>query len=364
MRSPSCRPISKLVALGAAALALAACGDGDSNPPPPPAYSQADLAGTWHFSILFSGTSVAAGAPGWARGTLSIDGSGNRTFLTYENSAGSTVLPSVAAIYSLNSAGVVTATSTAFTGMYGKMSPSKSIFVTTATQSGVQRLDVYQRVVAGTVYGPADLASDVFSIHQVKSGAAAEWHHATATIDGAGVVSLTDRVTPAGAQPDQPSLTTISVDSSGIVTVGVNATFQGFLSADKELFVGTETQAANDHALTIATRAGSAHSQADLVGSWTYNGLATVNPGGAAAWVHGTISFDAAGVSTPGMQYDSAGGSAVPSPITLAVAPDGTVTQTAGSAPDLHGALTRSNEFFVATQTFDVGLYGMIVAIR
>lgn len=349
----------------AAAVALGGCDGGDDDAPGP-AFTQADLAGEWRYTIFFAGPTVATGQLGWARGTLRIDGTGAATALTQEDSSspGTVIVPALPPItYALSSDGVVTATTTVFLDTRGKMNPRKTLFVTTATQgsgSTRQRLSFYQRVVAGAAYSTADVAPATFSLHQLASGASAGWMHARVLSGADGVYSLTDLATQDGPAADVPDQGTLSISADGLVTSTAAPTFQGFLSADKELLVGTQTTGANAHLLSVLVRVGGAFRPADLVGGWTYSNLAAGV--GLGAWARGTVTFDASGTGTFGLQTSSAGASEVPPPMTLAVAGDGTVTAAESSA--FHGKLTPARDVMVATETHEAGVYGVIVAIR
>ncbi len=359
MAAPS--GIRRALALAAASLMLAGCPEDDETTPP---FTQADLAGEWRYTIFFTGPGVATGETGWVRGTSAIDGAGAATVRTYEDSAGATTVPALPPItYAISADGVVSATTTAFTQTYGKMNPAKTLFVTTATQGDRMRLAFYQRVVPGTSYSDADAASATFSLHQLLSGAAPGWLHGRVVVGADGVYSLAGATSPAGGPFDVPDQGTLSVSPSGVVTVDFDASFAGFLSADKGLVVGTQTTGST-HQLTVLFRSGGAYAQADLAGPWTYVNLA--GSVGLAGWSRGAVAFDGAGVGTFQSQLTSGGARDVPAPITLAVAAGGTVTQTAPSPSAFHGALSPAKDVMVATDTHDeaAGIYGMIVAIR
>lgn len=352
-----------LILLPAVFVALTGCPSDEEEP----AFKQADLTGQWRYTILFAGPSVETGAPGWARGTFSLDAAGAATLETYADSSGATTVPVIPPItYALDADGVVTATTTAFTNLHGKMNPAKTFFVTTATQgagaAARMRLGIAQRIVAGTPYGAADLASTTFAFRQLGTGAAPSWLRGRIVVGADRVYSLVNLVDSSGAQGDVPNQGTLSVDGSGVVTTTVSPSFGGFVSADKQVMIGTQMDAPNAPALTAVVRSATGFAQADITGAWHYLNLATTI--GAAGWAHGTVSFDGAGIGTFGPQVDSSGGAATPPSITLSVASDGNVTQTAPAPSVFSGILTPAKDVMIATETHEAGVYGIIVAIR
>ncbi len=352
-------------------VALPGCPGNDKDEGDGPAFTQADLAGRWRYTILFAGPSVSTGAvPGWSRGTLSIDASGVMALETYADNTGSTTLPSLPPVtYAIDGEGVITATTTAFLGYHGKMNPAKTLFVSTATQTtgaGPRvRLAFAQKIVTGTAYGASDVAGATFGVRQFASGVTPSWKREWVDVAADGIFSVRAIVDPSGPKPDEPSVGTFSVTGDGVLTASVSPSFAAFVSFDKQSMVGTETDGSNYRLLTIV-RAGAGFTQADLVGRWHYLNLAAADDtaGWAAGWAHGTVTFDAAGVGTFGPQVDSSGLGETPSPVTLSVASDGTVTQTSPAPSVFNGILTSDKTVMIATETHGPGVYGIIVAIR
>lgn len=358
---PASRGFPRIL-VAAALLALAGCTSDEETP----AFTQADLAGRWRYTVLFAGPGVEGGAPGWVRGTMSIDGAGAATLETYADSAGNTTVPALPAItYAIDGSGVVTATTTAFEGLHGKMNPAKTLLVSTATQgtgaAARMRLAFLQRIAPAT-YGDSDLASTTFGFRQLGTGAASFWLRGRIVVGADRVYSLVNLVDSSGVQGDVPNQGTLSVDGDGVVATTASPSFAGFMSADKQLTVGVQMDAPDAAALTAVVRSAAGFAQADIAGVWHYLNLATTS--GAAGWAHGTVSFDGTGVGTFGPQVDSSGGGGTPPSITLSVASDGTVTQTAPAPSVFSGILTPAKDVMIATETHEAGVYGIIVAIR
>lgn len=262
--------------------------------------------------------------------------------------------------------GVVTATAgtTAFTGLHGKMNPAKTFWAATATQtSGAGprvRIALYERIVPGTPYG--DAAGATFSFPQLESGVSPGWMRGRLVAGADRVYSLIDRSDSSGTLPDVPDRGTLSVTADGVIGTTASTSFAGFLSADKQRAIGTQTFGTDDYGLTALVRQGGSFAQADLGGRWHYLNVAVA--ASSAAWAHGTVTFDAGGVGTFGPQVDSLGVGETPDPITLAVASDGTLTQTSPTPSAFSGVLTPAKDVLFATETHEAGVYGFIVAIR
>ncbi len=363
MRASTLSRLLLVTALGA----LTGC-PSDDDDAPAAGFAQGDLAGRWRYTILFAGAPVASGAvPGWARGTLSIDAGGVATVETYADSSGTTpVIPAIS--YVMDPEGVVTATAstTAFTGLHGKMNPAKTFWAATATQaSGAGprvRIAFYERIVPGTSYGDADVASGTFSFRQLVSGVSPGWLRGRLVAGADRVYSLTDLADSSGTVADMPDRGTLSVTADGVIGTTASPSFAGFLSADKQTAIGTQTLGTNDYGLTAFVRQGGSFAQADLAGRWHYLNVAV--SASSASWAHGTVTFDAGGIGTFAPQVDSLGLGETPDLITLAVASDGTLTQTSPTPSVFSGVLTPAKDVLFATETHEAGVHGLIVAIR
>lgn len=358
---------SLLLALALAAGAMGC--DGTDAPPGPPAFSTADLAGLWHYDVIFAGTTVAAGtAPGWLRGTIAIDATGVTSLVSFEDSAGATALPALPRItYALSGSGIVTATTTAFASAHGRMNGRKTLFVTTATQgAGAQaraRLTLFQRIVPGVTYGPEDVASTTYSLHQLAHGSAPGWLHAEVGVDGARVSSLTQVVAHTGPGADVLAQGTLSIGPDGVVTTSAAPSFRGFLSADKRLLLGTQGRGPAELALSVLVRRGATFAPADAAGGWDYHDLVLLDALDLGAWAHGAVTIAPSGVATFGPQTDSLdSGAPPPATETFALAADGTFTHV--PADDFHGTVGPAKDLLVATDTFEPGLFGLVLALR
>jgi hypothetical protein len=232
--------------------------------PPNPTFSQADLTGIWNVRVLQSGTNN-----GWYDVTESVNDSG---IVSIINNGGSLTPPTVPGL-SITSgtgatAGVVTETGVGSnTTFHGKMSTSKNLIVGTSTVAGGNvALHVFVKRVPGVVYGNADLTNTTFIYNKVYSGAFLYWEKATGTIDVSQMMHLTSAEDSSGVLGPQPNYTTISMDITGAVTLGLEPSFRGVMSPDKKLIIG----ASSDPPYSIhiyQMRGQTTYTQADLAGT-------------------------------------------------------------------------------------------------
>ncbi len=350
----------RAAALVLAVLTLGGCpGDEDEGDG---GFTQADLAGDWRYSVLQSGPAVASGVTyGWIRGTIRIDAAGNVSFLSSENSFGSTTPPSVTVRLEVAPDGAVTAPVGPWTGYRGQLDRTRTLLVSTATVTGstVRNFRIGQKVVPGTSWSASDLAG-TWRYHDVGGGALVRWEHGTATVAADGALSRTGIVASDGAQADVPDAGTLAIDADGVVTTPGDPSWSGFLSADKSILVATHTAAANEYSLNVIVRSAAGFGQADLVGPWSFHVFA--NDAAGASWAHGRATIDASGLVTYSEWLDATGVTAPPDPPTLTVAGDGVVTQT--SPPDFHGVVAPGKGLVVGTATYGDGECGIAAAVR
>ncbi|MGZ8450364.1 MAG: fibronectin type III domain-containing protein, partial [Candidatus Deferrimicrobiaceae bacterium] len=284
----------------------AASGERTATPTAPAgAFSQADLTGTWKITMLR--TSSDNTENGWTRATVTADPSGNLTVTSVENSDGSADIPPAGTMrWTIDGSGVVSESGVnADDNVHMTMTSNKN-FIAGTGGAGSHALRVIQKVVSETTYANADLANKSFVIHglTISSGFNA-WNHQDGTTDASGMMSLANDIGPGGDSGPQANAGTISVDSSGTVTVDTLPGFKGFLSADKKTIVATftETDAGGTwYQLMIIQISGQTYAAADLVGTSSGH---TLGVGNANFWSHYTTTGTVGGVITFSSYLDS-----------------------------------------------------------
>jgi fibronectin type 3 domain-containing protein len=329
---------------------------------PAAAFSQADLTGTWKVNMLI--TSSDNTEDGWLRATGTANASGAITMSSFEDSAGNTTLPPAGSLqWTIDGNGV--ASESGVNGddnVHMTMTSNKNFIAGTAGSGGRNTLRVVQKVVSGTVYSNADLASKSFVLHDLMVGADHTWSHMDGASDANRLVSFSNDFGPGGDRGPQPGAGTLSVDGTGTVTIDTLPGFKGFLSADKRTIVGTstETDAGNTYYhLMIFQIAGQTYAAADLVGSWSGHQLGV---GSANFWTYGPLTVVSGGGFTGSPWVDSSGGTSAISG-TASVTSSGTVTLSDPSQ-QFHGTMSFDKKFIVDTHTSGPGIYSLMIMTR
>jgi hypothetical protein len=252
-----------------AAIALvslfAACSGGSSDAGP---FTQQDLQGSWRVVQIFHGGSVLdGGTPGWVRGNVEIDADGGISF-SGEDSEGRFV-GGLGASVRIDAEGYLSTTDPP--SLDGRVNKGRDFLVATATDHGTPSMRMALKTVPQTTWSIADLASSRFAYHFLSTGTDSSWEYGEAWIDASGVLSLIQRVSMAGGEPDE-TVGTLSVGGPGIVTLSGDSSFKGYLSADKTVLVASATKDPGSHAYAVGvfTRLGQSFVQADLAGSYGF----------------------------------------------------------------------------------------------
>jgi hypothetical protein len=357
--SPAPRPWSALF-LAALAAFLGAC-DGDEDPPR--LYAQADLVGSWDFATLRTGT-----APGWERGTASVDASGTVSLVSFLDDHGNVdpgpqqenvvAVDPMTGELSARVGGVVSP-------FHGTLARSKNLFAAVSTPEPGTYFLMLARRRGATAYSDADIRGRTVALHALRIGGDREWRYGTGSIDAQGVLTLGPVIGPSllPIAAPAPDGATLAVDGEGFVSDG--GSFRGFLTPDKNAVIAVHLDSSSPsatHQLTILQLTGRTFAQADLAGTWAFESFAgNVSP----IWYHGTLEIGATGVARYLPPFrDSNGSTALPPDMALTLAPDGTMTQPATN-PSYRATLSMDGEMYVRTQTHNPpGRYGLGVALR
>jgi hypothetical protein len=341
--------------LGALLAAVALVGCPGSDDEESRTFSQKDLAGEWDFTVLQLGASVAAGTvAGWIRGTLRVDEGGQVTILSSLNSLGVTAVPAVATTWTIDADGNVTATSSVYTQYHAKLNAARDLLVATATATptGAPTLRISQKRVPGVTFSTADLAG-TWRYNDLGGGSLVRYEYGTATIASNGAVSVVQGfASDTGTVAPAPGAETLAVSADGVVTAAGDASWRGFLAADKSLIVATHTAAPHEYSLNVIVRGASSLSQKDFAGAWAFHSLSN---GATAAWGHGSVTASDVGAVSFTEAVDAGGPTSLPAPFTVAVQGDGTVTQVAPPGSDFHGVLSADGKLTVGVSSRDAG---------
>jgi hypothetical protein len=312
---------------------------------------------------------VAGTEPGWMRGNATIDASGNVTVNSISSSSGAVSPPPAGAITeTIDASGVVTEGGNPVFASdpdnHAVMAANKQLVVGTSSGSNSSRSFRFFIKQVGT-FSSADISSVTFAYNQLRTGIGnGSWQFGTGTINAAQQVTLTTSLDSNGDRTLPPAnFLTLAITPAGIVTnSGANAapTFQGVMTPDKKLVIGTETDPDNgSFKLRISAIGGQTFTTADLAGTWSDHSITSAL---APVWEYKTFSFNSAGVATMLTFKDSNGRTAVFPTETISVGPTGLITIAGDTS--VNGVMAFGKNFVVATGTQDPGVFGMDILVK
>lgn len=322
-------------------------------------FTQADLVGTWVVHTLETGT-----PKGWSHVNVTIDSTGTLSFTDCLDSTTSTTCPTGTIVWTINAlTGVISETVDGvpqYNNHY-KLSSNKN-FIAGRQDSVVTPnpgLLIAQKKVTGTVYANADVRSKNFVFHQLNVGSSNKWQYGAGRTSSTGAINISSKTDPYGTDTPGDIGTTISVDSSGVVSMSDNMTWKGFLSADKRTIIGTVTEGTDEyHMMIIQLIDGQSSSYIHIVGGYYGYMLATgIAP--APFWAYQLIDLSG-GVMSSWIWECSNATVNPPGTKTISVSSSGAVTSTDS---DFHGQLSYDEKFMIGTETFDAGVFALDVII-
>jgi uncharacterized protein YjbI with pentapeptide repeats len=315
-------------------------------------FTQADLEGTWNFQSVETGS-----WNGWVRGTVTIASDGTVTFESCLNRDGACSPASV--VMTIDSTTGVIADSGNADNHYS-MASNKTFIAGTQYDAGTPHpaLIIFQKKLDGTVYANTDLKSKSFVFHQLNVGSSNnKWKYGAGSTSSTGAMNISSETDPSGTDTPVDVGVTISVDSSGVVSMSDNMTWKGFLSADKRTIVGTVTEGTEYHMMIIQIIDGQSGSYMRIVGISNGHILATGVADPAPFWAHQFVGISG-GVMSSLDWVCSNSAVTIPGSRTISISSSGAVTLT-GS--DFNGQLSYDDKFMVGTETFATGVVALDV---
>lgn len=203
-------------------------------------YSSADFQGTWQTHYLVAGGNWT----GWVHAVSVMDNDGSSISNTLVKSDGETGVSSGGAT-SISSAGIITVEGMAT--YHGFMSADKKLMITTLTDGGGGGgISIAQKEVAGTTYSKTDLQG-IWQMHDIIVGSENWTEHGIMTIDANGNAIISNMIRDDGVTFENPGSITMLISEGGIITFGID--FHGFMSADKQLIIGTKGDSSDAYSL-------------------------------------------------------------------------------------------------------------------
>jgi hypothetical protein len=369
-------------------------------PSRPPA-AQADLTGTWRFSILASGASA-----GWSSGTLTVDGNGTASVTEFHDNSGTATAPAglFPALLLGDTGEVRDATSSTDATFTGALAPTNRniIVATSSATDGTQSMAILLKhdpdktdfTDASSLLGfggGGGTGSRRFVYAQLSTGESEHnWEFAETQIGrtapprpqytaSSGTVLLPFLSSSPTTRPGDET-TTLSITGDGVVTEslssGVAGTAPEFVVArgyisegqeDRSIIVGVGTAtggAGTKHMMRIyqvinfSNPDTNSFGLTDLSGTYSFRKLVSAATPVSAS---GTIQIDAAGGATFSFFTDSTGTTAAPADLALGISDptlnanhfNGVITD--GSDTTLHGKESYFKDVIVMTRTESSG---------
>lgn len=288
----------------------------------PTAFSQADLTGNWD-SITFSPGTNSSNDANWSIESDTIDGQGNVTCTSKQDSNGATTCGSGSSVVvSIDSSGTVTGGDANFNG---RMSLDKNLIVATTTElPDTFRLFVVRKRVPGVTYSSADVANTQFAGHTLYGGSNNIWNYGTGSTNASGQITLTSLNTPSGPGNLQINPATLQIDSNGNVTMAENSAFHGIMTPDKKVIFAVQTSlgvSPAEYEFIAFLVTGQTFTTADLAERREFHNIWDTG------WGRGTSVTDTAGNQTYLSFLDSSGNSALPANDVQSITASGAITK-------------------------------------
>lgn len=331
--------------------AFSGCSDNASEPDGSVKYAPKDLYGTWqHHSLVTGGEFDGA----WIRGTQTNTSSTVTMDLvlpsgTYTDSHSTSD-------YLLSKQGVVTSREDG--SMHTYFQSDKQLLAGTTTRDNGHTLVIQQKMVSGVTYATADLQGE-WQLHMVEAGGEQEnWTYATLTVNEQGHFTSSDEATSADFNPTLAGH--LFIAANGVVTMGGEDTFHGFMSANKTLIVLNMSTANGGSCLGIAQKRvpATTYNPNELQGRWQVHTLIT---GSERLTERGLFTVDDNGGGLLSEMVKSNGGNfQYHGRIELNLTPDGILTL----GEDFHGVVSPDKKLFTGIQSDDDGNAYMLLVVQ
>jgi hypothetical protein len=350
---------------------ISAMGTNGTMPPTlaPMAFVPDNLAGTWHFDTL-----TTSGTMGWSHGTLAVDNSGRGTWSSVMRNGTAVAAPGPVS-YSLSPGGMMH--DPADNSFLSLVSKGRDLMVARFTDN----TGGYSLMVAQKGSGAPRFANEMdgtWRFHRLTAGSdntTAGWAVGTMTIAGGGA-TVTTIATDKGSTAETGRIIDLSMAADGVLSSTAVPSFDGCLSADGKLIVGTDNGATGPEMWVIVRSGGTLFSTADLAGDWLMGGVIS---GDAASrdWISGMTVIDGAGQAGFPMMAGAGGMTSFPSS-TLSMASPGTFSMTGMSGGGMggggmmgstvvstyRGTMAPSKDFAVSTFSDGTGGYRLWIQVK
>ena len=215
--------------------------------------------------------------------------------------------------------------------------------------------------LSGAAFSMGDLQG-AWDFHSLATSGTIGWMHGVLSVDNTGMGGMTSLIRNGMPWPSTDNVP-FSMFPCGIVGMGNDNTFHGFLSKDRTMMSATWTDNTGGSALMIFRKRGGVFAQNDLFGTWNFHRLTAGGDNATSGWASGTMTM-----STPGtaiitaVQTHDSHMNEVGSSFFVSMDGDGIITSSGDNT--FHGVMSGDKNMMVVARTGAGGHYDLMVLMR
>ena len=215
--------------------------------------------------------------------------------------------------------------------------------------------------LSGAAFSMGDLQG-TWDFNSLATSGTIGWMHGVLFVDNTGMGGMTSLIRNGMPWPSTDNVP-FSMFPCGIVGMGDDNTFHGFLSKDKTMMAATWTDNTGGSALMIFRKRGGAFAQNDLFGTWNFHRLTAGSDHATSGWASGTMTMSSPGTAiVNAIQTHNNDMSEVGSSFFVSMVGDGIVTSSGDNT--FHGVMSQDKNMMVVTRTGASGHYDLMVLMR
>ncbi len=215
--------------------------------------------------------------------------------------------------------------------------------------------------LSGAAFSMDDLQG-AWDFHSLATSGTIGWMHGVLSVDNTGMGGMTSLIRNGMPRPSTDNVP-FSIFPSGIVGMGDDNTFHGFLSKDRTMMAATWTDNTGGSALMIFRKRGGAFAQSDLFGTWNFHRLTAGSDNASSGWASGTMTMSSPGTAIiTAIQTHNNNMSEVGSSFFVSMGGNGVVTSSGDST--FHGVMSQDKNMMVVTRTGAGGHYDLVILMR
>jgi len=215
--------------------------------------------------------------------------------------------------------------------------------------------------LSGAAFSMGDLHG-AWDFNSLATSGTAGWMHGVLFVDNTGMGGMTSLVRNGMPWPSMDNVP-FAMFPCGIVRMGDDNTFHGFLSKDKTMMAATWTDNTGGSALMIFRKQGGAFTQSDLFGTWNFHRLTAGSDNTTSGWASGTMTMSSPGAAIiTAIQTHNNNMSELGSSFLVSMGGNGIVTSSGDNT--FHGVMSQDKNRMVLTKTDASGHYDLMVLMR